>query len=88
MRPPDIALLNPRACRTEATAFGRKALTPTRPVSGMRRARMMVMQIDGQLLPQMFVAAHGAFDKALLKIAWQIRPKRRQCGPSHVMFKS
>jgi hypothetical protein len=49
----------------------------------MRRARMMVMQIDGQLLPQSFVAAHGVFEKALLKIAWQIRPKR-QCGPSHV----
>jgi hypothetical protein len=40
----------------------------------MRRTRVVVVQVNGERMPQLLVAAYGLLEKALLNLAWQIGP--------------
>jgi hypothetical protein len=53
----------------------------------MSRARMVIVQIDRELLAQSFIVSCGIFKQPLLKMAWKIGPKRQRRS-SHDMFKT
>ena len=53
----------------------------------MGSSRMMVVQIDSEVMAQRFIPARGIFEQALLKVAGKVRPKLER-GPAHQMFKS
>jgi hypothetical protein len=48
----------------------------------MRGSWMMVMEVNGKLMPQAFVGTDRAFKKAFLHIAWQVGPDP-ECGVSN-----
>ena len=52
----------------------------------MRRFRMVIVQVRSQMVSQDNFAGHGLFEKALLHIAWKVRPQRK-CGPAQQAFK-
>ena len=53
----------------------------------MRRARMMIVQVNGELLPQGGIRAHRILEKALLDVTRQIRPDAQR-GLSNNMCKA
>jgi hypothetical protein len=53
----------------------------------MGGARMMVMKMDGELMPELLVAANRIFEQALLKVSWKFRPEL-QCRSPHLMLKT
>jgi len=53
----------------------------------MGSSRMMVVQIDSEVMAQRFIPARGIFEQALLKVTGKVRPKLER-GPTHQMFKT
>jgi hypothetical protein len=53
----------------------------------MGSSRMMVVQIDSEVMVQRFIPARGIFEPALLKVGGKVRPKLER-GPTHQMFQT
>jgi hypothetical protein len=51
----------------------------------MRRFRMVIVQIRSQVVSKDNFPGYGLFEKALLHVAWQVRPQRKR-GPAQQAF--
>ena len=51
----------------------------------MRRFRMMIVQVRSQMVSKDDFPGHGLFEKALLHVAWKVRPQSER-GPAQQAF--
>jgi hypothetical protein len=51
----------------------------------MRRFRMVIVQVRSQMVSQDDFPGYGLFEKALLHVAWQVRPQGER-GPAQQAF--